>query len=88
MRPFLNFSLTNIQKYDMLYISNCKGEYNMSVHELNREQMICLKQSILCNRDITTDWLSLAQADNIIMVLCLQRMIFIETKRYTTNKAY
>ena len=38
----------------------------MSVHELNREQMICLKQSILCNRDITTDWLSLVQADNII----------------------
>ena len=38
----------------------------MGVQELNREQMICLKQSILCNRDITTDWLSLAQADNII----------------------
>lgn len=38
----------------------------MSVHELNREQMICLKQSILCDRDITTDWLALAQADNII----------------------
>ena len=38
----------------------------MSVHELNREQIICLKQSILCDRDITTDWLYLAQADNII----------------------
>lgn len=38
----------------------------MGVQELNREQMICLKQSILCNRDITTDWLSLVQADNII----------------------
>lgn len=38
----------------------------MSVQELNREQMICLKQSILCNRDITTDWLFLVQADNII----------------------
>lgn len=38
----------------------------MGVQELNREQMICLKQSILCDRDITTDWLSLAQADNII----------------------
>lgn len=38
----------------------------MGVQELNREQMICLKQSILCDRDTTTDWLSLAQADNII----------------------
>ena len=38
----------------------------MGVQELNREQIICLKQSILCDRDITTDWLSLSQADNII----------------------
>ena len=38
----------------------------MGVQELNREQMICLKQSILCDRDATTDWLSLAQADNIV----------------------
>lgn len=38
----------------------------MGVHELNREQMICLKQSILCDRDTNTDWLSLAQADTII----------------------
>ena len=43
-----------------------KGNEKMGVQELNREQMICLKQSILCDRDATTDWLSLAQADNIV----------------------
>ena len=38
----------------------------MGVHELNREQMICLKQSMLCIRNQSVDYLSLATADNIV----------------------
>ena len=38
----------------------------MGVQELNREQMICLKQGLLCERNQSVDYLSLAQADNII----------------------
>ena len=64
----------------------------MGVRELNREQMICLKQSILCDRDITTDWLSLSQADNIIsdeeVYNEYNGIVFTEDDFYWNKKTY
>ena len=64
----------------------------MGVRELNREQMICLKQSILCDRDTTTDWLSLAQADNIVsdeeVYNKYNGVVFTEDDFYWNKKIY
>ena len=64
----------------------------MGVRELNREQMICLKQSILCDRDTTTDWLSLAQADNIVsdeeVYNKYNGVVFTEDDFYWNKKKY
>ena len=38
----------------------------MDVHELNREQMIQLKQAILCERDAGTSYGELAAADELV----------------------
>ena len=38
----------------------------MNVHQLSRDQLIELKQTILCNRDRQPSWLDLATADEII----------------------
>ena len=38
----------------------------MDVHELNREQLIQLKQAILCERDTGTSYGELAAADELV----------------------
>ena len=38
----------------------------MDVHELNRDQLIQLKQSMLCDRDAGTSYGELAAADELV----------------------
>ncbi len=43
-----------------------KGDGSMGVHELNRDQLVQLKQNYLCEKQKSVSWGELAAADEIV----------------------